>query len=106
MQVRTPAFPWRIIPSSLPAGTTLVVVAVTAVVATATIEREINAIWGIERARPLGRRLAVYALGLTVGPVLVGVTALVTGDTRIGMLSIIVLFAGGAILLARARRAE
>ena len=36
----------------------------------------------------------------------VGVTALVTGDTRIGMLSIIVLFAGGAILLARARRAE
>ena len=41
-----------------------------------------------------------------LGPVLVGVTALVTGDTRIGMLSIIVLFAGGAILLVRARRVE
>ncbi|HEU5467879.1 MAG TPA: MFS transporter [Steroidobacteraceae bacterium] len=41
-----------------------------------------------------------------LGPVLVGVTALATGDTRVGMLSIIVLFVGGAILLARARRAE
>jgi UMF1 family MFS transporter len=41
-----------------------------------------------------------------LGPVLVGVTALATGDTRIGMLSIIVLFVGGAILLARVRRSE
>ncbi len=41
-----------------------------------------------------------------LGPVLVGVTALATGDTRVGMLSIIVLFVGGAILLARVRRTE
>jgi UMF1 family MFS transporter len=39
-----------------------------------------------------------------LGPMLVGVTALATGDTRIGMLSVLVLFVGGAILLARARR--
>jgi UMF1 family MFS transporter len=39
-----------------------------------------------------------------LGPTLVGVTALATGDTRIGMLSILVLFVGGAVLLARARR--
>jgi UMF1 family MFS transporter len=37
-----------------------------------------------------------------LGPLMVGVTALVTGSTRAGMLSIIVLFAGGALLLARA----
>jgi MFS transporter, UMF1 family len=37
-----------------------------------------------------------------LGPTMVGITALATGDTRIGMLSIIVLFAGGALLLARA----
>jgi UMF1 family MFS transporter len=38
-----------------------------------------------------------------LGPAFVGVTALVTGDTRYGMLSIILLFVGGAILLARVR---
>jgi UMF1 family MFS transporter len=40
-----------------------------------------------------------------LGPAIVGVTALATGDTRFGMLSIIVLFVGGAILLARVRPA-
>jgi UMF1 family MFS transporter len=39
-----------------------------------------------------------------LGPTMVGITALLTGDTRIGMLSILVLFVGGAILLARAGR--
>lgn len=53
-------------------GISIVFIAVTAAMATATIEREINVIWGISRARPLGRRIVVYALGLTVGPVLVG----------------------------------
>ena len=38
-----------------------------------------------------------------LGPLMVGITALVTDDTRNGMLSIIVLFAGGALLLARSR---
>jgi UMF1 family MFS transporter len=38
-----------------------------------------------------------------LGPTMVGITALATGDTRFGMLSIIVLFAGGAILLLRVR---
>ena len=36
-----------------------------------------------------------------LGPLMVGVTALVTDNTRAGMLSIIVLFVGGALLLAR-----
>jgi UMF1 family MFS transporter len=40
-----------------------------------------------------------------LGPTMVGITALATGDTRIGMLSILVLFVGGALLLARARPA-
>jgi UMF1 family MFS transporter len=38
-----------------------------------------------------------------IGPTLVGVTALLTGDTRIGMLSVLVLFVGGAVMLARVR---
>jgi len=39
-----------------------------------------------------------------LGPTMVGITALATGDTRIGMLSILVLFVGGAVLLARVER--
>ncbi len=50
----------------------IVFIVVTAVLLIATVEREINAIWGITRARPLARRLVVYALGATAGPVLVG----------------------------------
>jgi UMF1 family MFS transporter len=41
-----------------------------------------------------------------LGPTLVGITALATGNTRLGMLSLLVLFIGGAILLARVRQAE
>ncbi|MGQ0428341.1 MAG: MFS transporter [Gammaproteobacteria bacterium] len=41
-----------------------------------------------------------------LGPLLVGVTALATGSTRAGILSIIVLFAGGALVLARVRPAD
>jgi len=40
-----------------------------------------------------------------LGPTLVGVTALLTGDTRIGMLSVVLLFVGGAVVLTRARPA-
>src|SRR4029453_13679024 len=40
-----------------------------------------------------------------LGPTMVGITALLTGDTRIGMLSILVLFVGGGFLLARGGKA-
>ena len=53
-------------------GVSLVFLALTALAATATVEREINLIWGIRKRRPLARRLVVYALGFTAGPVLVG----------------------------------
>ena len=59
-------------------GISLVFIAVTAAMATATIEREINLIWGITTRRRLGRRIVVYALGLTVGPVLVGASLSLT----------------------------
>jgi UMF1 family MFS transporter len=39
-----------------------------------------------------------------LGPFLVGITALATGNSRAGMLSIVVLFAGGAYLLSRSRQ--
>jgi membrane protein len=59
-------------------GLSIFFIAVTAAMATATIEREINLIWGISRLRPFGRRMVIYALGLTVGPVLVGASLSLT----------------------------
>ena len=59
-------------------GVSILFIAVTASMATATIEREINLIFRIERRRPLGRRIVVYALGVTVGPVLVGASLSLT----------------------------
>jgi membrane protein len=53
-------------------GVSIAVLFVTAVMLIADVEREINLIWGIRRKRPLARRLVVYALGVTVGQVLVG----------------------------------
>lgn len=41
-----------------------------------------------------------------LGPLMVGITALATDNTRAGMLSIIVLFVGGALLLARSRPSQ
>lgn len=59
-------------------GISIAFIFVTAVLMIATVEREINLIWGIRRARPLGRRVVVYALGATVGPVLVGASVWAT----------------------------
>ncbi|MFO1283968.1 MAG: YihY family inner membrane protein [Burkholderiales bacterium] len=59
-------------------GVTIAFVAVTAALLVATIEREINLIFGVRRARPLGRRLVVYALGVTLGPILVGASVSIT----------------------------
>lgn len=40
-----------------------------------------------------------------LGPTMVGITALVTGNTRIAMLSLLLLFVGGALLLLRVKPA-
>jgi membrane protein len=53
-------------------GLWIVFVVVTAVLVVDTVESEINAIWGIRRKRPIMRRVVVYTIGVTAGPVLVG----------------------------------
>jgi len=53
-------------------GVSIAFLFLTAVLMIATVEREINLIWGIRRARPLARRVVVYAFGATAGPALVG----------------------------------
>ena len=59
-------------------GLSIVFILVTATLVIATIEREINALWGIGRKRPMARRLAVYLVGTTLGPVLVGASISLT----------------------------
>lgn len=54
------------------------IIAVTAALAVATVEREINLIWGIRRGRPLARRVAMYLLVITAGPVLLGASISLT----------------------------
>ncbi len=53
-------------------GLSIVFVAITGVLVVDTIESEINEIWGIRRKRPIGRRILVYVVGITAGPVMVG----------------------------------
>jgi len=59
-------------------GISIAAIALSAALAVATVEREINAIWGIRRARSLGKRMFVYAIGLTAGPVLLGASISIT----------------------------
>ena len=59
-------------------GISIVFIVVTATMVIATVEREINAIWGNARMRPIARRFFVYALGATAGPVLFGASISVT----------------------------
>ncbi len=59
-------------------GISIALIALTAGLAIATVEREINVIWGIRHGRSLGRRLLVYTLGLTAGPVLLGASISLT----------------------------
>jgi membrane protein len=59
-------------------GISIALIAITAALAVATVEREINAIWGIRGGRSLPKRIVVYALGLTAGPVLLGASISIT----------------------------
>ena len=59
-------------------GVSIAIIAVTASLAIATVEREINMIWGIRRGRALAKRIPVYLLGMTAGPVLLGASISLT----------------------------
>ena len=59
-------------------GYSIVLITISAAFAVATVEREINAIWGIRSGRSLPRRVVVYALGLTAVPVLIGASMSIT----------------------------
>src|SRR5208282_2637980 len=53
-------------------GVSIVFVVVTAVLLVAQVDTEINTIWGSRAPRSLARRVFIYVLGFTAGPVLIG----------------------------------
>jgi membrane protein len=59
-------------------GVSTVVVVITAMLLVAEIEQEINAIWGITKARSLVRRALIYAVGFVAVPVLIGGAVYIT----------------------------
>jgi membrane protein len=59
-------------------GASILLLLVTAMLLMATVERELNLIWGVSQRRPLHRRVLVYLFGITLGPVLVGASISLT----------------------------
>jgi membrane protein len=53
-------------------GISIVFVVATAVLLVAQVEGSINTIWGVRAPRSLARRVFIYALGFTAGPLLIG----------------------------------
>jgi membrane protein len=52
----------------------LAVLVVSALALVLTIDRTLNRIWRVRRARPIGQRVLVYWAGLTLGPLALGVS--------------------------------
>ena len=53
-------------------GVWILFVIVTAALVVDSVESEINAIWRIDRKRPIMRRVLVYTVGVTAGPAMLG----------------------------------
>ncbi|MCC6193320.1 MAG: YihY family inner membrane protein [Burkholderiales bacterium] len=53
-------------------GVWILFVIVTAALVVDAVESEINAIWRIDRKRPILRRVLVYTIGVTAGPAMLG----------------------------------
>ena len=52
----------------------LVVLVVSAIALVLTIDRTLNRIWRVRRPRPIGQRILVYWAGMTLGPLVLGVS--------------------------------
>jgi membrane protein len=70
----------------------LAVLVLTALALMLTIDRALNAIWRVRRPRPIAQRVLVYWAGLTLGPLLLGISlsltsaALSAGQSMFGAL--------------------
>jgi membrane protein len=64
-----------------------------------TIDRTLNSIWRVRQSRPLGQRLLVYWAGVTLGPLLLGVSLSITSYAISASKGVVDVMPGGVQLL-------
>jgi len=64
-----------------------------------TIDRTLNAIWRVQRPRPLAQRILVYWAGLTLGPLVLGVSLSLTSYALSASKGLVTAMPGGVSVL-------
>jgi membrane protein len=82
-------------------GASILFLVIAAMLLIATVERELNLIWGVPKRRPLHRRIVVYLFGLTLGPVLVGASISLTSWFVSRSIGVLPIDAGPATFIVR-----
>ncbi len=80
----------------------LAVVLVTALALILTIDRTLNRIWRVRRPRPLGQRVLIYWAAITLGPLLLGASLLLTSTAVALSSNVVGDFAGSVKFLLEA----
>lgn len=77
----------------------LLLVVSTALALVFTIDRTLNAIWRVQRPRPLAQRILVYWAGLTLGPLVLGVSLSLTSYALSASKGLVTAMPGGVSML-------
>ncbi len=77
----------------------LIVLVMTALALMLTIDRALNAIWRVRRPRPIAQRVLVYWAGLTLGPLLLGISLSLTTTVLTASKGVVGALPGGIELL-------
>ena len=72
---------------------------VTALALMLTIDRSLNAIWRVRKARPIAQRVLVYWAALTLGPLLLGASLSLTSYAISASRGVVVALPGGVAML-------
>jgi membrane protein len=80
-------------------GVGLGILVVTALALMLTIDRALNAIWRVRRPRPIAQRVLVYWGGLTLGPLLLGISLSMTSWVLTASQGIVGALPGGVAML-------
>jgi membrane protein len=80
-------------------GVGLGVLVITALALMLTIDRALNAIWRVRRPRPIAKRVLVYWGGLTLGPLLLGISLSLTSWVLTASQGVVGALPGGVAML-------
>ena len=80
-------------------GVGLGLLVITALALMLTIDRAMNAIWRVRRPRPIAKRVLVYWSGLTLGPLLLGISLSLTSWVLTASQGIVGALPGGVAML-------